>query len=79
MGRIEVTRGVYQVGGSEISHGQDASVFLVQGLNQALLIDAGAGWGSEIICEGHFGIFNSRQEVRHYIENYLRQHGRWGT
>jgi len=138
MGRTEVTRGVYQVGGSEISHGDDASVFLVRGLNQAVLIDAGAGRGSEIIClhtpghtpgsispyldrggqrilvgqdihgpflkefganlddwresmhrllemeadilcEGHFGIFNSRQEVRHYIENYLRQHGRWGT
>ena len=231
MGRIEVTRGVYQVGGSEISHGNDASVFLVRGINQGVLIDAGAGRGSEIIwknildlgvepgtisvlilthghvdhiggaaffrdktgcrivahqgdreaielgdpirtgaswygvtlpslkvdhvltgtneeipvgneesilcfhtpghtpgsispyldrdgqrilfgqdihgpflkefgadlddwresmhrlleleadilCEGHFGIFNSRQEVRHYIENYLRQHGRWGT
>lgn len=47
--RVEIVRGIYQVGGSKISHGQDASVFLVRGLDRAVLIDAGAGRGSEII------------------------------
>ncbi|MCU0580359.1 MAG: MBL fold metallo-hydrolase [Desulfobacterota bacterium] len=46
---VEIVRGIYQVGGSEMSHGQDASVFLVQGPDRAVLIDAGAGRESEII------------------------------
>jgi len=50
---VEIVRGISQVGGSKISHEQDASVFLVRGLDRAVLIDAGAGRGSEIIWSRH--------------------------
>jgi glyoxylase-like metal-dependent hydrolase (beta-lactamase superfamily II) len=50
MGRIvEIVRHIYEVGGSEISHGQDAAAFLVRGLDRTVLIDAGAGRGTETI------------------------------
>jgi len=28
---------------------------------------------ADILCEGHFGIYQPAGEVKHYIENYLRQ------
>jgi glyoxylase-like metal-dependent hydrolase (beta-lactamase superfamily II) len=46
---IEIHPGIFQVGGSEISQAQDASSFLIRGSDRAVLIDAGAGRGSEII------------------------------
>ncbi len=60
---VEIVRGIYQVGGSEISHGQDASIFLVQGLDQAILVDAGAGRGSAIIWKNILGLGVKPDEI----------------
>ena len=50
MGRvIEITREIFQVGGSDVSNDLDASAFLIRGPECAVLIDAGAGSGSETI------------------------------
>jgi glyoxylase-like metal-dependent hydrolase (beta-lactamase superfamily II) len=46
---LEIFSGVYCVGGADLSHPQDALVYLVKGENQAVLIDAGAGRGSSVI------------------------------
>jgi hypothetical protein len=28
---------------------------------------------ADILCEGHFGIYQPAEEVKNYIESYLRQ------
>lgn len=48
---FEIISGIYCVGGSEISHPQDAMVYLVKGELEAVLIDAGAGKASSLIWE----------------------------
>ncbi|MFH0789826.1 MAG: MBL fold metallo-hydrolase [Pseudomonadota bacterium] len=42
---FEILSGIYCVGGSDISHPQDALVYLIKGDETAVLIDAGAGKG----------------------------------
>jgi glyoxylase-like metal-dependent hydrolase (beta-lactamase superfamily II) len=46
---IEIYSGIYCVGGPDLSHSQDALVYLVMGPETAALIDAGAGQGAEVI------------------------------
>jgi len=29
---------------------------------------------ADILCEGHFGIFKSKEKVKEYINNYLRSY-----
>jgi hypothetical protein len=29
---------------------------------------------ADILCEGHFGIFQPREDVERYIKRYLRNH-----
>jgi len=29
---------------------------------------------ADILCEGHFGIFQTKEQVRKYIQGYLRQY-----
>jgi glyoxylase-like metal-dependent hydrolase (beta-lactamase superfamily II) len=48
---MEITSGIYCVGGSELSHPQDALVYLVKGEESTALIDTGAGKGSALIWE----------------------------
>ena len=48
---IEIISGIYCVGGSELSHPQDALVYLVIGEERTALIDTGAGKGSAVIWE----------------------------
>jgi glyoxylase-like metal-dependent hydrolase (beta-lactamase superfamily II) len=48
---IEIISGIYCVGGSELSHPQDALVYLVKGEERTALIDTGAGKGSAVIWE----------------------------
>ncbi len=48
---FEILTGIYCVGGSDISHPQDALVYLIKGDETAVLIDAGAGKGSSSIWE----------------------------
>jgi glyoxylase-like metal-dependent hydrolase (beta-lactamase superfamily II) len=33
------------------------------------------GLGADILCEGHFGIYKTKKEVRNYILSYRRQYG----
>ncbi|MCX6000363.1 MAG: Zn-dependent hydrolase, partial [Chloroflexi bacterium] len=40
---FKVWQGVYAVGGSELSHPNDCSVYLIAGGNELVLIDCGAG------------------------------------
>ena len=42
--------GVWAVGGAELSHASDAAIYLVQGSEHAVLIDAGTGRGSAGVC-----------------------------
>jgi glyoxylase-like metal-dependent hydrolase (beta-lactamase superfamily II) len=48
---FEILSGIFCVGGSDISHPQDALVYLIKSDNQSVLIDAGAGKGSSVIWE----------------------------
>jgi glyoxylase-like metal-dependent hydrolase (beta-lactamase superfamily II) len=48
---FEIIPGIYCVGGSELSHPQDALVYLIKGKETTTLIDAGAGDGSAEIWE----------------------------
>jgi glyoxylase-like metal-dependent hydrolase (beta-lactamase superfamily II) len=48
---FEILSGIYCVGGPDISHPQDALVYLIKGEGTAVLIDAGAGKGSAVIWE----------------------------
>lgn len=54
MGRTEslsVSQDVYVVGGADLSHPYDCSVYLVDGGEDMVLIDAGAGEGYELIVD----------------------------
>jgi glyoxylase-like metal-dependent hydrolase (beta-lactamase superfamily II) len=46
---FEIFSGIYCVGGSDLSHSQDALVYLIKGEECAVLIDAGAGKASSLI------------------------------
>jgi glyoxylase-like metal-dependent hydrolase (beta-lactamase superfamily II) len=48
---FEIIPGIYCVGGSELSHPQDALVYLIKGEETSALIDSGAGKGSAVIWE----------------------------
>ena len=48
---FEIIPGIYCVGGSELSHSQDALVYLIKGEEKTALIDSGAGKGSAVIWE----------------------------
>ncbi|MBN1945233.1 MAG: MBL fold metallo-hydrolase, partial [Bradymonadales bacterium] len=39
----KIARGIYMVGGSELSAPEDAGVFVIQAHNELILIDSGAG------------------------------------
>jgi glyoxylase-like metal-dependent hydrolase (beta-lactamase superfamily II) len=47
--------------GSNIEHWK-------QSMHKLLVLQA------DILCEGHFGIFQPREKVVQYIQGYLRQH-----
>ncbi|MDD3269933.1 MAG: MBL fold metallo-hydrolase [Syntrophomonadaceae bacterium] len=48
---IEVCAGVYQVGGNGLSYPEDCCVYLVQGAEESVLIDAGAGKSADLILD----------------------------
>jgi len=64
---FEIVPGIFCVGGSDISHPQDAMVYLIKGEESAVLIDAGAGKGSSVIWENirKFGV--NPQELTYLI------------
>ncbi len=48
---MEITKHIFQVGGSEYSHGSDGAVYLIKSKNEAALIDAGTGSGTVNIID----------------------------
>jgi glyoxylase-like metal-dependent hydrolase (beta-lactamase superfamily II) len=46
---MKITDGVYQIGGSGISHPSDAAVYLVSHEGESFLVDAGTGGGTDRI------------------------------
>lgn len=50
-GSLRVSQDVYIVGGADLSHPYDCSVYLVDGGDEMVLIDTGAGGGFELIVE----------------------------
>ncbi len=64
---FEIISGIFCVGGSDISHPQDALSYLVKGSDQAVLIGAGAGKGSSIIWENIQKSGVNPQELTHLI------------
>jgi glyoxylase-like metal-dependent hydrolase (beta-lactamase superfamily II) len=48
---FEIISGIYCVGGSDLSHPQDALVYLIKGEETSVLIDSGAGKGTSVIWE----------------------------
>ncbi len=50
-GSLSVSQDVYIVGGADLSHPYDCSVYLVDGGQEMVLIDTGAGEGYELIVD----------------------------
>jgi glyoxylase-like metal-dependent hydrolase (beta-lactamase superfamily II) len=50
-GSLNVSQDVYIVGGADLSHPYDCSVYLVDGGEEMVLIDTGAGEGFELIVD----------------------------
>jgi glyoxylase-like metal-dependent hydrolase (beta-lactamase superfamily II) len=50
-GSLSVSQDVYIVGGADLSHPYDCSVYLVDGGEEMVLIDTGAGEGFELIVD----------------------------
>lgn len=48
---IKICEGVYQIGGGRLSHPDDCCVYLVDGGNESVLIDAGAGKSSSQLID----------------------------
>ncbi len=48
---LNVSKDIYVVGGADLSHPYDCSVYLVDGGQEMVLIDSGAGEGYELIVE----------------------------
>jgi hypothetical protein len=73
----QIARGVYLVGGPQISHAKDAihSPFLpVFGSDIALWrtsMEMIMALKPDILCEGHFGIFRPNDSIEHYIRRCL--------
>lgn len=44
---VRITSEIYQVGGFDLTHPNDAAIYLVNFAGQAALIDAGCGWNQE--------------------------------
>lgn len=64
---LEIISGIFCVGGSEISHPQDALVYLVKGEQGSVLIDAGAGKASLLIWENIQKLGVKPQELTHLV------------
>lgn len=64
---ISICPQVYQVGGANLSHGDDCCVYLVESENQLALIDAGAGRGSKQILENVKKCGFSPQNIKYIL------------
>jgi glyoxylase-like metal-dependent hydrolase (beta-lactamase superfamily II) len=64
---FEVHSGIYCVGGPDLSHPQDALVYLVKGEEKMVLSDAGAGRGSEAIWQNILKVGLGPQQLNYLI------------
>ena len=51
MGAVEIARGIYLVGGPEISHAEDATAFVIDFDGELVMVDCGAGRSVERIID----------------------------
>lgn len=72
-----ITKEIYQIGGSGFTAPEDAAVYLI---HPDLLSDQAAYQDSlkkmlelnaDILCEGHYGIFNGKTAVREFISSFM--------
>lgn len=68
---IEICEGVYQVGGGRLSNPEDCCIYLVDGGNEAVLIDAGAGKSSSQLIDN---MLQSGINIKH-IKHIIATHG----
>lgn len=64
---FEIIPGIFCVGGSDLSHPQDALVYLIKGEKTAALIDAGSGKGSSVIWNNIEKIGMNPQDLTYLI------------
>lgn len=72
-----ITKEIYQIGGSGFTAPEDAAVYLI---HPDLLSDQAAYQDSlkkmlelnaDILCEGHYVIFNGKTAVREFISSFM--------
>jgi hypothetical protein len=76
---MEIMENLWQVGGAEYTSVEDAAIYLIRFGEKAALIDDDykrslkflAGLNADILCEGHFGIYQGKNEVSQFIQTYL--------
>ncbi len=70
---MKITSEIYQVGGSGISDGEDAAVYLVRFGEHAAVIDAGCGYSTETIIKNIYSCGVKPDRI------FLSEHERlWG-
>ena len=69
-GSLSVSQDVYIVGGADLSHPYDCSVYLVDGGEEMVLIDSGAGEGFELIVENIRSLGLRPEELKSVIATH---------
>jgi glyoxylase-like metal-dependent hydrolase (beta-lactamase superfamily II) len=64
---LEIAKGVFMVGGPELSNDRDACIYLVDGTDEAVLIDAGAGGGFDRVMSNIRAAGLEVSRVKHLI------------
>jgi glyoxylase-like metal-dependent hydrolase (beta-lactamase superfamily II) len=64
---FEIHSGIFCVGGPDLSHPQDALVYLIIGQESSALIDAGAGQGSAVIWQNISNLGLEPQQLTYLI------------
>ncbi|MGC9514715.1 MBL fold metallo-hydrolase [Methanocrinis sp.] len=66
----EIAKGIYVVGGPEISHPADCCVYLVDAHSEQVLIDAGAGPGAGPILRNVHALGFDPADIRHLVATH---------
>jgi hypothetical protein len=77
---MEILKNLWQVGGAEFTSVEDAAIYLIRFGAKAALIDddykrslkSMIELNADILCEGHFGIYQGKNEVSQFIRTYLQ-------
>ena len=62
---VEITKEIFQVGGSQLTSSEDAAIYLIYFDVYAVLVDA------DILCEGLYGGYKGKKEVADFINQFL--------